>query len=102
MSEKDGQESEGERHAGEKSGGILVEKSEGGDEFVERSGLIVGVGDGELSTGSEASAKGEEKEGDGEDEGFEGRAGKNRNVGFGDGRESAPINGGGKRVCTGI
>jgi hypothetical protein len=41
---------------------MSVKKSEGVDKFVERNGLILRVGDGELSAGNEAGAKSEEKE----------------------------------------
>jgi hypothetical protein len=91
MGEKNGQEGGGEGQTGEKSGGILVEESESAEKFVERSGLIVGVGDGELCASSEAGAECEEKERDGEDERFEGRARENRDVKLRARRKIAPI-----------
>lgn len=60
------------------------------------------IGDGELSSCSETGAQSEEKKCNGEDEGFKGGAGKNRNVRFRDAWKGAPISLGGKRVGTGI
>lgn len=102
VGEKNSEESGGERHASEKAGGIFVEESEGAEKIVERDGFVVSVSDGELSAGGEAGAERGEKKGAGEEERFERRAGKNGAVGIGDGRESAPINGGWERVERGV
>jgi len=61
MREQDGEQRKGEGQAGGKSCGVFVKEGEGVDKFVERNGLILRVGDGELGTGDEASAKREEK-----------------------------------------
>jgi hypothetical protein len=68
VSEENGEKREGEGQASQKTGRILEEESEGTEEFVHGSGLVVGVGDGELRAGNEAGAKREEKERDGQDE----------------------------------
>jgi hypothetical protein len=62
VGEENGQQGGGEGQAGEKGRGIFVEKSEGAQEFVERSCLIVGVGEGELGACGQAGPKREEKE----------------------------------------
>jgi hypothetical protein len=102
VGEKNGQESGGEGEAGEKSGRIFVEESEGTEEFVERGGLMVGVSDGELCASGEAGAEREEKERDGEEEGFEGRAGENRDVELRARGKIAPIVGSWERLQCGI
>jgi hypothetical protein len=56
VGEKNGQQSGGEGQADKESGGVFVEQSEGAEEFVERGGLIVRIGDGELSTCGQAGA----------------------------------------------
>ena len=64
--------------------------------------MLVGVGDGKLRAGGQAGAEREKKEGDSEDEGFEGRAWKNGLV-EGDTRgKSVPVNGSRKGVQCGI
>ena len=57
MGEKNREQGESKGKAGGKTGGMLIEKFEGMDKLVERGGLIVGVGDGELCAGCEAGAK---------------------------------------------
>jgi hypothetical protein len=54
---------------------------------------MVGVGDGELRARSQAGAEREEKEDDGEDEGFEGRPTENRHVKLCWSGKRAPISG---------
>lgn len=93
VSEKNDQESGSERQTSDEAGRILVKESEGAKEIVERDGLIVGVGDGELRASGEASTERQEKEEYGEKKRFEGRPRKNRNVVPSDGRKIAPVNG---------
>jgi len=62
MREQDGEQSEGERQAGGKSWWVFVKKGEGAQKLIERNGLILRVGEGELGAGNEAGAKSEEKE----------------------------------------
>jgi len=62
MGEQDGEQSEGERQAGGKSWWVFVKKGEGAQKLIERNGLILRVGEGELGAGNEAGAKSEEKE----------------------------------------
>ena len=57
VGKENGQQSDGKGKTGQESGGIFVEESEGADEFVEGSGLIVGVGDGELGACCKASTE---------------------------------------------
>lgn len=102
VGEEDCQESGGERKSGEKAGWIFIEESEGAEKFVERSGLVVGVGDGELCAGDETSGKREKEKRDGEDERFDGGARENRNVELGGLRKSAPVIGEWKSVESGI
>lgn len=102
VGEKDGEESCGERHAGEKAERILVEKGEGAEKLVERNRLVVSVGHGKLRAGNKASRKSGEEEKNGEDEGFERGTRKNRSVGFGDGSKRVPVNGGREGVEGGI
>jgi hypothetical protein len=59
--EKNGEQGDGERKARGEAGGMLVEKLEGADKFVERSSLIVCVRDRELGASGEAGAKREEE-----------------------------------------
>ena len=61
MGEQNGEKSEGEGQAGSERCGMLVEKFEGIDKFVERNGLILSVSDGKLSSGDQAGAEREEK-----------------------------------------
>lgn len=94
MGQENGQESGREGQAGEKGYGIFVEQGESAEEFVERDGLIVSVGGGELRAGGEAGAQSKEKKPDGEEERFEGRTREDRDIIL-DGRwKSAPI-----RLC---
>ena len=102
VGEKNGQQSDGKGKAGQEGGGIFVEESKGADEFVEGGGLIVSVGNGELRACGQTSAEGEEKKGDGEDEGFERRTRENRNVILGARGNIAPISGSWKRIHCGI
>lgn len=102
VSEKNDEQCDGKGQAGEKASRILVEKSEGAKEVIERDGLIVSVGDGELRAGGEASAERQEKEKNGEKKRFEGRAGKNGNVVLSDGRKIAPVSRSGKRIKGGV
>ena len=62
VGEKNGEEREGEGETGEESGGMLVEKFVGADEFVDRGCLILGIGVSELSACREASAKREKEQ----------------------------------------
>lgn len=57
VGEENSQEGSRERHASEKACGIFVKESESGEKIVERNGLIVSVGDGELRAGDETGAK---------------------------------------------
>ena len=57
MREKNGHERESKGKAAEKGSRIAVEECEGANELVNRDGLVVSVGGGELRTGSEACAK---------------------------------------------
>lgn len=59
--EKDGKQSEGERQARGKAGGLFVQQREGSQQFVEGDGLVLCVCDGELSAGHEACAESEKK-----------------------------------------
>lgn len=68
VGEQNDQKSRGEGKAREERGGILVEECKGADKFIEGSGLVIGVGESKLCTGSQAGAKGEEKESHGENE----------------------------------
>jgi hypothetical protein len=56
MGQENGQESGREGKAGKKGYGIFVEQRESAEEFVERDGLIVSIGGGELRAGGEAGA----------------------------------------------
>ena len=60
--------------------------------------MLVGVGDGELGARGQAGAEREEKECNGEDEGFERRTTENRHVKLCGRGKSAPIIGDWKRV----
>ena len=102
VGEEDGQECGGEGEACEQGRGIFVEEGEGAEEFIEGGGLVVGIGDGELSAGGEAGAEGEQKESYCKDEGFEGRARKNRDVVLGGRGQSGPVAGGLYGVYGGI
>ena len=61
MGEQNGEQSESEGQSGGEGHGMLVEKFEGVEEFVERNGLIVRIGDGKLSAGDQAGAKSKKK-----------------------------------------
>lgn len=102
MGEKDREKCNGEGKADEKADGIFVEESEGAEKFVERCGLVVGIGHGELRASGQASAEREKKERDGEDEGFTGRASKNGFVECDTRRKSVPVIGEREGVETGI
>jgi hypothetical protein len=73
VSEKYGEQSEGEGQAGGEGRGVFVKKREGFDKLVKRNGLILGIGDSELSAGDKASAKSEKEKNAGEIEGLERR-----------------------------
>jgi len=64
--------------------------------------LIVGIGYGELGACGEAGAECEEKQCDGEDEGFPGRARENRDVKLRARGNVAPIYRGRERIDSGI
>jgi hypothetical protein len=72
--EENGEQCESERQAGGESGGVFVKQREGFDKLVQGNGLILCIGDGELSAGDETSAESEEKKDAGEVERLEGRA----------------------------
>lgn len=91
MGQENGQESGREGQAGEKGYRIFVEKRESAEEFVERDGLIVSVGGGELRAGGEAGAQSKEKKPNGEEERFEGRTRKDRDIILSGRWKSAPI-----------
>jgi len=55
--EKNGQKGRGERQAGEKTSGILVEESEGAEKFVKGDGFIVSIGSSELRACGETGAE---------------------------------------------
>jgi hypothetical protein len=102
VGEKNGQQSGGEGQADKESGGVFVEESEGAEEFVERGGLMVGIGDGELGAGGQTSTESEEEQRYGEDKGFEGRAGKHRHVKLCGRGKRAPIIGNLQGVHGGV
>jgi len=77
MREQDGEQSEGERQAGGKSWWVFVKKGEGAQKLIERNGLILRVGEGELGAGNEAGAKSEEKKNTGKIKRFKRRARRN-------------------------
>jgi len=81
VGKKNGEKREGKRQARKESGGMLVEKFVGADEFLERGGLIPGISIRELSSGGETSAKREKEQHDGENESPAGRAWRNWKVG---------------------
>jgi len=94
MGQKNGQESGREGKAGEKGYGIFVEQRECAEEFVERDGLIVSIGGGELRAGGEAGAQCKEKKRYGEEQRFERRTRKDRDIISGGRWRGAPI-----RLC---
>ena len=77
MGEQDGEQSEGERQAGGKSWWVFVKKGEGVEKLIERNGLILRVGESELSAGNQAGAKSEEKKNTGKIKRFKRRARRN-------------------------
>jgi hypothetical protein len=91
VSEKNSEQSDGERDSRGEAGGMLVEKLKGADIFINGSGLIVGVSDGELSAGGEASAKSKKEEYAGDDEHFSRRAGGNGRVARVEEGNGAPV-----------
>jgi hypothetical protein len=70
VGEKNGEEGQGKRKAADERRGVRVQEFEGLDEFVPGDGLMFGIGDGEMRARDEASTKREEKEQDGEEQGF--------------------------------
>jgi hypothetical protein len=70
VSEKNNKQSHGEGDSRGEAGGMLVKELKGADVFIKGSRLVVGVGDGELSAGGEASAKSKKEEYAGDDEHF--------------------------------
>ena len=64
--------------------------------------MFVGVGDGELRASGEAGAEREKKEGDSENEGFEGRARKDGLVKCNARRKIGPVIGERESIETGI
>lgn len=73
VGEKNGEQSESERQTGGEGGRVLVKKPEGFDKLVQRNGLVLRIGDGELSASDEAGAKSEEEKNAREIEGLERR-----------------------------
>ena len=71
--EKDGQERESERQSSEERGRVFVKERKIVDEFVEGDRLVLGVGNGKLSSSDKASAKREKKQGASEEERLGGR-----------------------------
>src|SRR5258705_9243319 len=57
VSQENGEESEGEGESGGQGERVAINESEGADEFVPGDGFVVGVGDGEMGAGDEASAE---------------------------------------------
>lgn len=90
VGEKNGEQGEGEGQASSESGGMLVEKLEGANIFIERRSLIVSVGDGKLRAGGEASAESKEEQNACDDEHLARRAGDGGVVEIGGG-SGAPI-----------
>lgn len=90
VGQKNSQQGECEREAGGETGGMLVEELKGAKKFVERSGLIVSEGDGELRARSEAGAERKEEEDAGDDEHFPRQAGTRGVIEIGGGN-GAPI-----------
>src|SRR5579859_328592 len=66
VSEKNGEQCEGEGQAGGESQRVAVRQREGADEVVPGNGLVVSVGHGEVRAGDETRAQGEEEERAGE------------------------------------
>jgi len=62
VGKKNGKQREGEGEARKEPGRMLVKKFVGVDKLVERGGLILGVGIGELRAGSETGAKREQEQ----------------------------------------
>ena len=76
VGQKNHQEREGKRKSGNEAGGMFVEKAEGAEKLVKRSGIVLRVGRRELRAGHEAGAQGQKKKEASEDERFDRRTGK--------------------------
>jgi hypothetical protein len=74
VSEKNREQSDSEGDSRGEAGGMLVKKLKSADVFIKGSRLVVGVSDGELRAGGEASAKSKKEEHAGDDEHFSRRA----------------------------
>lgn len=98
VGEKNGEKSGGEGQTGEKRGRTLIEKSERAEEFVERDGLILRVGGGELRARGKASTKSQKKQDDGNDKRFAGWTKNRLRVREFAGWQRAPINSRWERV----
>ena len=66
MGKKNGEQRESEGEARKESGWMLVEEFVGAGELIERRGLTLGVGIGELRAGGKAGAKREQEQDAGE------------------------------------
>jgi hypothetical protein len=101
VGEQDGEQREGEGEAGGQARGMLIEEFESADKFLDGSGFVLRVGDGELGARDEAGAEREQEKNTGEEQGFWGRA--RRDVGELEllRRDGAPIEverNGGRRI----
>lgn len=94
VGEKDGEQRECERQAGEKRGGIFVEQRQGTEKLVNGSGLLVGVGEGKLRAGDKARGERAEKQRDREQQRTERRVREDGSVKLGSRWERAPVDGG--------
>lgn len=80
VGEENGEQGDSKGKARAKCGGMFVKQGEGANKFVERDSLILGVGDGELGSRNEASAKGEKEQHGCEQERLCRRPAENRRV----------------------
>jgi len=70
VSEKNGEQREGEGQTGGESQRVAIRQREGADEFVPGNGLVVGVGHGEVRAGHQTRAQREEEERAGQEKRF--------------------------------
>ena len=70
VDEQNREERQGEREAGDECERMLVEERESVEKFVEVYGFVFSVGCGEMGTGDEAGAEGDEEKKDREEERF--------------------------------
>jgi hypothetical protein len=95
MRQKNEEKSQREGEAAKEGGRMAIEERQGTNKFIDRDGLVVVVGSGKLSAGSEASTEGKEKQHNGYKQSLQGRTPASESVVGFRRRKRRPVKSGG-------